>query len=158
MDTLEYFIKSSEKELNFLLTDFGFESEVKNTAYEYSIIFKKEKIELRFLTELGNISVPHMEFKISKTIFNLKRLSNQDNLEKIIEKNYNRTHPIMEKEVKEYLRENKHNYSESEKDFNKNGMNDIDEFLKEVAEILKNNEQILKGYMFPFIKARFNWK
>jgi len=148
-------MKSINEKLNFLITDYGFqELEKKNVAYEYSLILRNKYVELAFLSSIGSISLPDIVFKISKREYDLNNLSYQNKLKEIYKSNYNRTNPISEKVVNKYVRERKYNETELIRDVEKRGQSDIDELIKEISKIFKDNPTILKGDKYPFFKAK----
>ena len=157
MEKIDNLIKEINENLDFLFSDYGFQKPViKNIAYEYSCILKNKNVELIFLTELRSISVPDIIFKISRTQYDLNNLSEKNKLKEITENNYNRTNPITENLVNQYVRKKIYNDTELINDFETIGKSDINDLILEIAKIFKDNPTILKGNRFPFFKAK--WK
>ncbi len=126
----------AEKYFEFLITDYGFEKVPEYyVSYECHFGYRKGKIEINFCCEADGVSLPFVTLR-----------------------NFNKTTKINNKEYPEYF------YlieigmtNEIKKIFESGVLNKADEFelfIKENAEIVKRNPQILSGNLKVFPKTK----
>ena len=154
MDNITELKKQAHQHLAFLVTDYGFQEVENSVAYEYSLIFKSKKVHLEFLTEMGDISLPALKYLIYGINVDLNKFSKDQKLSGLYRKNNSRTDPKMEKFVKNYSADHTFNDADLKKDFEREGVGEIEALLQEIQVILKSNPTLITGGIIPIIKSK----
>ena len=154
MDNITELKKQAHQHLGFLVTDYGFQKVENSVAYEYSLLFKSKKVHLEFLTEMGDISLPALKFFIYGINVDLNKFSKDQKLSELYRKNNSRTGPKMDEFVKNYSLDKTFNNTDLKKDFETQGVREIEILMREIQGILKSFPTLITGGIIPIIKSK----
>ena len=151
MNHFETILFFARKHLNFLVTNYSFELTEKHLAREYFITYRNKRVEIEFISEMTNLTLPTINFKCYGMSFNIKKLDPSKNLKKLVSENNKRTIPIMEKMISDYHKTKEFDQQRWNDEFENNVRKEIELYMIEIEKILKNNTKVLKGNILPFI-------
>lgn len=134
----------SDKYFDFLIKDYGFKRIPEyHVSYEFHLGYRKDKIEIDIACETDGASLPWVTLR-----------------------NFNKTHKIGNKEYPQYfyllqidtpevlskidLRRTNYKLANSEDDYEQFGRNQLETVLKENANIIRRNPEILHGDLKVF--------
>ena len=157
----------TDKYFSFLVTDFGFNRTEKWVSYEFHIEYLKDNIEIDIAIEGDGTSVPWVavtdhskpaDFDKTITPKNIYYLGSLEKDNQILKDIYSarnvRYNPMVDRFVKTYTGAN--NYDKAKKetfdDYQNIGRKEHENLVKEFADIIKRNKEILNGDLSKFPK------